>query len=136
MSVLSRSFLKPLAVLVLSTAGTNAGSAEPTPLSGIYSNLRYNSEGGDLLGMELLILPGKESAAPVWTVVAQVAEGGAPCVSIASLRVAGADIEFTLPRDGECGELHFRGKLIGGSLRLWWDSGSIENLKRGKSYWQ
>jgi hypothetical protein len=26
-------------------------------VSGIYSNLRYNVEGGDLLGMELLIFP-------------------------------------------------------------------------------
>jgi hypothetical protein len=57
----SRSFLRLTAALVLCVAATNAGSVAQTPISGIYSNLRYNSEGGDLLGMELLVLPNESS---------------------------------------------------------------------------
>jgi hypothetical protein len=129
----SRSFFRLKAALVLCAAATNAGSAAQTPISGIYSNLRYNSEGGDLLGMELLVLPNESSK---WTVIAQIAEGGAPCVSVTSLRVTGEDVEFTLPKGGQCGEVHFRGTLAGQDLKLSWDSGSIERLKRGKSYWQ
>jgi hypothetical protein len=131
--MISRSFLRLKAALVLCAAATNVGSAAQTPISGIYSNLRYNSQGGDLLGMELLILPSEGSG---WTVVAQIAEGGAPCVSVASLRVAGENVEFALPKGGQCGEAHFRGKLTGQDLQLSWDSGSIGHLTRGKSYWQ
>jgi hypothetical protein len=57
-------------------------------------------------------------------------------VSVTSLRVTGEDVEFTLPQGGQCGEVHFRGTLAGQDLKLSWDSGSIERLKRGKSYWQ
>jgi hypothetical protein len=132
-SMTARSFLRLNAALVLCTMATNAGSAAQTSMSGIYSDLHYNSEGGDLLGMELLILPGEGAG---WTVVAQIAEGGAPCVSVASLRVTGRNVEFVLPKGGQCGEVHFRGKLIGQDIQLSHDSGSIEYLKRGKSYWQ
>jgi hypothetical protein len=129
----SRSFLRIKAALVLCMVATNAGSATQTIISGIYSNLRYNSDGSDLLGMELLILPSEGSG---WTVVAQIAEGGAPCVSVASLRVTDKNVEFVLPKGGQCGEAHFRGKLTGQDIQLSHDSGSVEYLKRGKSYWQ
>ena len=111
-----------------------AGSATQTSIRGIYSSLRYNSEGGDLLGMELLILPGHEDSE--WTVVAQIAEGGPPCVSVASLRVTGENVELTLPKEGQCGEIHFRGKLTGQDLEFKGGFGQIAHLKRGKSYWQ
>lgn len=130
----SRSFLRLSAALVLCTVAATASSATQTSIRGIYSSLRYNSEGGDLLGMELLILPGHGDSE--WTVVAQIAEGGAPCVSVASLRVTGENVEFTLPKEGQCGEIHLRGKLTGQDLEFKAGFEQIEHLKRGKSYWQ
>jgi hypothetical protein len=125
-----------LALLAVLSPATRADSAKPARLTGVYSNLRFNGEGGDLLGMELLVLPRRSGAGPAWTVVVQIAEGGAPCAGMAPLKVTGDKLEFTLPKGGECDDLHFTGTFSATEIVLRWDSGTVEHLKRGKSYWQ
>jgi len=124
-----------IALLLLSAGAAWASPSHPS-IAGTYSNLRFNAEGSDLLGTELLILPRRSGADLAWTVVVQIAEGGAPCVAIAPLTVKGESIEFSLPESSDCGALHFRGTLSPTEIVLKWDSGTIEHLKRGASYWK
>jgi hypothetical protein len=121
------------ALLALSLA-TNSAFAQTskTKVAGVYSNLRYSQEGGDLLGMELLVVP----SATGYTAFVQIAEGGAPYTAVVPVAVAGSQISFTLPPDGAYGGMRFDGELRGGSLVISWPAGTNETLRRGKSYWQ
>jgi len=113
-----------------------AGEPEVKRLTGIYSNLSYNAEGGDLLGMELLILPSGHGPEPAYSVFVQIAEGGAPFSVVTPLKVTGTKIEFTLPPGGAYSGEHFVGTFKGVELVVRWSQGTEEHLKHGKSYWQ
>ena len=110
--------------------------AAPLKVSGIYSDLTFNVEGGDLLGMEVLIVPAKSGADPRWQAVVQIAEGGSPYCAVVSLTVSGSRIEFTLPTGGTYGGMHFAGTIANDAIQLLTPSGKVERLRRGKSYWQ
>jgi hypothetical protein len=126
-----------LVALVLLAPGALAGAAEPSRVSGIYSNLHWNAEGGDLIGIELFVVPrGTGGGEPAWSVFVQIAQGGAPCAAVLPLTVTGDRIEFTLPKGSTCAGLHFVGALSPTEISLRWDAGTVEHLKRGKSYWQ
>jgi hypothetical protein len=104
-------------------------------ITGTFSNLTYNSEGGDLLGMEVLIVPAPGDRAGFVAFV-QLAEGGAPRSALVPLKVDGAKVKFTLPKDGALPEMHFSGvvsktELVG----TWSHGGEREVLIRGVSYW-
>lgn len=121
--------------LLLSSALAPAVSAPQVHLrvSGIYSDLYYNSEGGDLLGMELLVIPCDPSG---YRAFIQIAEGGPPYAAIVPLLVDGSRVEFTLPAGSAYSEVHFVGTLSSTKLVLHSPQGKEEVLKRGKSYWQ
>ena len=111
-----------------------AGAA-PAPQShlrvtGIYSNLHYNVEAGDLLGMALLIIP----ATSGYVACVQVAEGGAPFIAVVPISINGTQVQFTFPPS--YGGQHITGSFSGGKLVLHWPKGQQEVLSRGKSYWQ
>jgi len=100
---------------------------------GVYSDLHYNSEGGDLLGMELLIIPSDPSG---YRAFVQIAEGGAPFAVIVPLLVDGSRVEFTLPAGSAYSGEHFIGTLSSTKLVLRWGQGQQETLLRSKSYWR
>ena len=102
-------------------------------VSGVYTDLKYNQEGGDLLGMELLIIPSDPSG---YRALVQIAEGGPPFAVIVPLLVDGSHVEFTLPAGSAYSREHFVGTLSGTKLVLHSPQGKDETLKRGKSYWQ
>jgi hypothetical protein len=114
---------------------SSTGSAQTLRVTGIYSNLTYNKEGGDLLGMELLIVP-SVGAKPAYSAFVQIAEGGAPFTALVPVKVSGSQIEFTLPTGGAYDGAHFVGTLNDAGLIIRWSHGAEERLKRGKSYWQ
>ena len=101
-------------------------------IAGIYSNLYYNEEGGDLLGMELLIIP-KSSG---YVACVQVAEGGSPDVVVVPVSIRGASIEFTMPRNSPYSGAHLSGTITSSGIVLHWPQGDKEVLPRSKSYWQ
>lgn len=101
-------------------------------VSGIYSDLYYNSDGGDLLGMELVIIPNDSG----YVACVQIAEGGSPFVIVVPISIIGAKVEFTIPQGSQYGGEHFAGYLSGRKLVLHWAKGQEETLLRGKSYWQ
>lgn len=128
-----------LAATVL--CATTLVAADAVRVAGVYSNLQYNEEGGDLLGVELLIFPSRNAAG--YSGLVQIAEGGAPVAFLVPIHVAGVRIEFMLPQGGPYGGLRFSGTVSRTELIGKWSSGTAfggvgdtERLRRGKSYWQ
>src|SRR5207249_12047601 len=90
---------------------------------------------------QILIFPSKGPTG--FFALVQLAEGGAPFVVLVPVRVAGTQVEFTMPASGPYGGLNFTGTVTRTELIGKWSSGSAfagagdrERLKRGKSYWQ
>lgn len=113
-----------------------ASDLQATRITGIYSSLSYNEESGDLSGMELLIFPTRQVPDLEYSAFVQVSEGGAPDTSIIPLHVKGNKFEFTFPSGGAYSGRHIFGTFHGSNLEIKWDSGSVDHLKRGKSYWE
>jgi hypothetical protein len=127
-----------LTVFILASSLSWAGPpVAPQKISGIYSDLAYNSESGDLGGMELLVIPGGEDKnGLIWRAFFQLAEGGAPYSTVVTLVVHGTALEFTLPPGDELAGLHFTGTISNTEIVLNTPAGQVEHLRRGKSYWQ
>ena len=123
-------------VMALFLAHSVVMAGEPKRITGIYSNLAYNQEGGDLLGMEVFIIPSDERSGNSYTAFVQVAEEGAPFNAMVALKTKGNRIEFTLPRGGTYSNKYFVGAFKGSELVIRWENGDEEHLRRGKSYWQ
>jgi|SRR5215469_8025043 len=122
---------------LIAVASICTAAPPPAPqirITGTFSNLTYNSEGGDLLGMEVLIVPA-EGDRVGFVAFVQLAEGGAPRSALVPLKVDGAKVEFTLPQDGAAPELHFSGVVSKSELVGAWTHGEREVLRRGVSYW-
>jgi hypothetical protein len=121
---------------VLLIASPVCAAAPPARPSGIFSNLSYNSESGDLGGIELLVLPapGRD---PEWRVLVQIAEGGAPYVALVPLVKVGDHFEFTLPPDSGFAEPRFSIRITAAeAIVTQLPHGVAERLRRGKSYWE
>jgi len=126
-----------LALYVLVSPASWASTTPTSPrISGIYSDLAYNVDGGDLVGVELLVVPTGSEKEPLWRAFVQIAEGDAPYCAIVPLAISGTKVAFTLPPDGTLGGLQFSGKISSTEIVLTTPSGQIEHLRRGKSYWQ
>jgi hypothetical protein len=123
-----------LAVLILLLTVSPAFAQTSVPkITGIYSSLRYNQEGGDLQGMELLVIPEKAGG---YSAFVQIAEGGAPFTAVVHIFVEGSRISFVIPVEGAFGERRFEGEMKGTSLVIGSPNGAKQTLHRGKSYWQ
>ncbi|MFI4967691.1 MAG: hypothetical protein ACHQAU_03100 [Gammaproteobacteria bacterium] len=125
--------------MLLSVTGFAAQDA-PVHVTGMYSDLYYNEEGGDLLGMEVFIFNSKDG----YQALVQIAEGELPTVSLVPLDVDGANIRFTIPGGGAGNNsATFSGTVSAQGIKGHWSDGRLsttgtkdEALKRGKSYWQ
>jgi hypothetical protein len=98
-------------------------------VTGIYSDMEYVEETGDLVGTEIFLLLSGEGH----FVLVQVAEGSPGVPLLLPARVDGQSLTFELP---ECGK--FTGQISAGKL-----VGSFANcsnwhvrLNRKRSYWQ
>jgi hypothetical protein len=87
--------------------------AAPPHAAGIYSNLRFNSEGGDLLGVEIILIPRAASDSEYQAMV-QIAEGGAPTAALVTATVHDSEITFRVPYLGKTPT--FRGTITGTGL--------------------
>ncbi len=125
-----------ISALALSFVLARAEAPRTLQIAGIYSDLHFNVEGGDLLGTELLILPSADGINVGWTVFIQIAEGGAPFTATVPLLVTAGKIEFTLPPKGVHRGRKFTGLLRTSEILLAWDNGKVEHLRRGRSHWQ
>ena len=119
-----------IAALVL--AGVCAAATPQVKPSGVFTNLAFNEEGGDLLGWELLVVPKDDTA---FTAFVQVAEGGAPWAGVAARSVGGLSVSLVLPKGSPYAGT-YAGKLSAKELVLTMSDGTQQRLLRGKSYWQ
>ena len=109
-----------------------AGDGGAVNTTGCYSNLYYNEEGGDLLGYEFLIIPGKNG----YYVLYQESPGEPEEPLLLPVTVEGASIRFTLP-PGDASPGEFTGTLTADGLTGRFSSnGEPVVLKRKASYWQ
>jgi hypothetical protein len=113
-----------------------AGAAEPKARpTGLFSDMTWVEEGGDVVGMEVLIsyTPGG-SEGQYWAYV-QIAEGVPSPPVVVEATVKGDRVEFTLPKSTGLGK--FVGRATNKALVGKFE-GSITTVKlpRRKSYWQ
>lgn len=129
-------------ILATTTSFASATDASPTAVvrvPGIYSDLAYNSESGDLLGTEIFIVVAPDDRKTRYVVFIQSwGEGGFDPVAVPA-KVDGDSVSFIVaPPSVLAGE--YKGQVtksgFDGSYHL--DNGytSAIHLKRKKSYWE
>ncbi len=121
---------------LVACAATSA-SVPSKKLTGIYTNLKFNSESGDVSGIEIFVVWSKQG----YRVVFQDAEGSPQSPIVVDASILGKKIRFTLPeRRGYSGE--FVGEFIEEGIVGSFADGARSNegtafrLKRSLSYWQ
>ncbi|WP_158880676.1 hypothetical protein [Rhodanobacter sp. L36] len=126
-------FLIMLALGIVSTAVDAVGAVakQPKP-TGMFSDMAYNDEGGDLLGTEIFVTYARDG----YFVVYQSSEGEPTTPAVMPATISGTSIKFAVPKTSDP-----RGNFVGtiGSKELTGSfSGSKEiiHLKRKASYWQ
>jgi len=103
-------------------------------ITGTYTNMYYNKEGGDVLGEELKIVVAQGR----YQGVLQFAEGEPEDLVVVDIELKGDTISFWVPdADNHAGR--FSGTIADGVIRgeFKFKRGGTENvtLKKGKSYW-
>ena len=112
----------------------SATGQKQVKITGTYSDMYYNKEGGDVLGTEIKIVFGAGS----YQGTLQIAEGEPSGLVVVQVKAEGNKIAFSIPDDNPYagqfegivsaeslqGEFRFKG---GGSEKV--------KLRRGESYW-
>jgi hypothetical protein len=98
-------------------------------ITGTYTNLEFNKEGGDLLGEELRIVNTRSGYQGVF----QNAEGGAGELILVKIKLAGNKIEFAVP---DLPPLYAVGQLSGTIAPTMIRFSDEDILKKGQSYWE
>jgi hypothetical protein len=121
-----------IALLLISTAGA---SSSPK-VTGLFSNMRFYPDSGDVGGMEVFIVYASEGMSGQHYASVQQAEGSPEPPVIVKVTVISDKIEFKLP--GAAGEAStFRGRVTAKSLVGSFEgSDEVLSLRRGKSCWQ
>ncbi len=120
-----------LGSVALATAVSLAAAQPKTRVTGLFSNMHWVEEAGDVYGYEVLIV----STGDRYFATFQEAQGMPGPPVVVSVRVSGTTIEFEVPNSD--GPRTFRGTVSTRSL-VGAFQGSSEKLvlRRGKSYWQ
>jgi hypothetical protein len=111
-----------------------ASAQRPPRITGTYSNMYYNREGGDVLGDEIKIV----FTSAGYQGVLQFAEGAPGQLIVVDIKADGNKISFTIPSSSTyAGEFH--GSVVNRRLEgeFQFESGGSEKVRllRGKSYW-
>jgi hypothetical protein len=129
-----------MALLVVLALQCNAdqakvGKARSVPhLTGTYSDMYYNAEGGDVLGTEIRIVYTRKG----FQGVIQFSEGEPEELVVVDIQIKGNAVSFVVPEPSPyVGE--FTGAISDGILRgeFRYKNGVSDKveLKKGKSYW-
>lgn len=129
-----------LSALIALTATFSFGQSKrqsppkPFRVTGTYSNMNYNTEGGDVLGDEVRIVYTRNG----YQGVVQFAEGEPEELVIVTVEVVGTRISFSVPESSPYAG-HFSGTIENGILKgeFHFKTGGVDRveLKKGKSYW-
>lgn len=129
-----KTFLSSLLLVILvATASVSSGASKSDlkKITGIYSNMHYNEEGGDVLGIEIFLI----YTAKGYFVVFQSSEGEPTIPVITNAKISDSHIEFILPQESSYAG-KFTGRLIANNISGRFEGGDVITLKRKKSYWQ
>jgi hypothetical protein len=113
-----------------------AFAAPPAKVTGIFSNLHYVVEAGDVMGFEIFILYGGNSG---YYAVVQCANGWPSKPAVVAATVRRNEVEFSLHSDvdSHCPEGIFKGRVTTQGLNGVFESTEYPGfLKRKRSYWQ
>jgi hypothetical protein len=111
---------------------------EEVQMTGIFTNMRYNAESGDLTGIELFITRSDDG----YHVQFQATANGALSPVLVSAEVNPPYVEFVLPKTPHSYSGRFKGKFTARGLQGQFEGGQLVDgkkdflLKRTKSYWQ
>jgi len=126
-----------LLLVVLSTAHSDAFGG--SRVTGIYTDMRYNEEGGDLLGTEIFLLQGKSG----YYVSFQSAQGVPETPLLVAAKVARNRLTFTLPSSKATYSGLFEGRIYSDRIEGHFTGGQLSPtgtksfvLRKGQSYWQ
>ena len=123
-------------VLLLTFCQLGGAASPEIRITGIYSDLHYIKESGDLIGMELLVLPGGGNPfhCPAFF---QLAEGQGPTAVLVDLEAVADHFEFRVPANGGSPEMHFSVRFTAHEAVVKNTVGGLEeHLRRGRSYWE
>ena len=133
-----KKLFKPFIGLLLLLGSALAPAAPQNIITGIYSDMTFNQEGGDVVGVEIFVIFSRAG----YFVVFQDAEGSPSEPVVVPAKIKNNEITFVLPaRNGYSG--NFRGRIGNGSLTGKFNSGQLSSsgtgefkLRRKLSYWQ
>lgn len=127
---------KFLNIVILTLVSFNTMAASPMKVTGMYSDLHYIAEAGDILGMEVFIVFGGEQG---YFAVLQCAEGSPSKPVMVAATVRGMEVELA-PHDdpdSHCPKAKFNGIVTSDGLRGKFEGTEYPGwLKRKQSYWQ
>ena len=118
-----------------------ARAANPSRMTGIFSDLYYNEEGGDLLGTEIFVVVTGQGSN--YAVFFQNWEGGSTFPVVVPAQVDGDKITFKVPPPSDAAGT-YSGRIsksgFDGTWKHKYDDGSYHTdpiqLRRKNSYWQ
>jgi hypothetical protein len=117
------------AVIICGCLGGLPTLAAAADVTGLFSDLRFVDEAGDLVGTEIFVVYSGEG----YFAMVQVAEGTAGKPWLVPAQVEGPEVRFSIPR---CGE--FIGLVSASRLKGRFEScpNWMVDLPRKSSYWQ
>ena len=133
-TIMKNTILSLIALTVFSVSYVNA--SEKIKITGIYTNMSYNEEGGDLLGEEIFIIYGGQGQ---YYATVQCAQGGVRPPIMVKVTVNKNTISFNVPESNThlCVPGVFKGKITNKGLIGEFTGNHYKvNLPRGNSYWQ
>jgi hypothetical protein len=120
--------------VALALFAASSGFGAQVRVTGTFTDLRYSQESGDLIGVELLIVPAHGDTGS-YVAFVQMAEGGAPYSAVVPVEVSGNKLKFSMPNPGTYAGLSFSGIVSRDRLIGTWTDGNHEVLRRHASYW-
>jgi hypothetical protein len=126
-------------VLTLSLIGASCASASAiaadAKLQGVYSNMEPSVEQGQLIGIEVFILPHVEEEKIAYSALVQFANGVPARPQLVDLDVEGQSVGFSVTHP-DAGEIRFEGSIDADGLGGRFDTLGEIALPRGESIWQ
>lgn len=122
-------------ILALLLVSNLAFSATKTKVTGLFSDMHYISEAGDVIGTEIFII----SSDSGYYAIMQCAEGAPSKPVIVSASINGSTVKLESHNDqsSHCPMAPFMGQITSNGLRGKFEGTDYPGLlKRQRSYWQ
>jgi hypothetical protein len=123
------------AAIVLLVCAVTRAAADTPKLQGIYSNMEPSVEQGELIGIEVFILPHIRDDEVAYVALVQFSDGLPTRPQLVDLAIQDDGISFSAVHPIE-GEIGFNGSIDTEGLTGRFDALGEVSLPRGESIWQ